>query len=206
MVPFVTIGAFAGIRHAEIQRLDWRDIQFDAGIVEIRAAKAKTASRRTVPLLDNLRAWLEPQRQAEGLVCVYRNVANEIDDLVQKVNEARRQAWATANNVTEEAMNEADTRARKVLADLRKKNKQRLKCGERPPLAAETAADEGWTAFGWKHNALRHSFISYRVAETQDVAKVSLEAGNLPQMIFKHYRELVRPAEVKAWFALAPKG
>jgi len=43
------------------------------------------------------------------------------------------------------------------------------------------------------------------VAETQDVAKVSLEAGNSPQMIFKHYRELVQPKEAKAWFAISPK-
>ncbi len=59
--------------------------------------------------------------------------------------------------------------------------------------------------FKWKHNALRHSFISYRVAETQDVAKVSLEAGNSPQIIFKNYRELVQPKEAKAWFAINPK-
>ena len=67
------------------------------------------------------------------------------------------------------------------------------------------AAEEGWAPFAWKHNALRHSFISYRVAATQDVAKVSLEAGNSPQMIFRHYRELVRPADAVKWFAIGPK-
>ena len=56
----------------------------------------------------------------------------------------------------------------------------------------------------WKKNALRHSFISYRVAETQDVAKVALEAGNSPQIIFQHYRELVQPKEAKAWFGIKP--
>ncbi len=56
----------------------------------------------------------------------------------------------------------------------------------------------------WKKNALRHSFISYRVAETQDVPQVALEAGNSPQIIFQHYRELVRPKEAKAWFAIDP--
>jgi hypothetical protein len=71
---------------------------------------------------------------------------------------------------------------------------------------AETAQDEGWSPFLWKHNALRHSFISYRVAQTQSVAQVALEAGNSPSMIFKHYRELVQPKEAKAWFAIAPKG
>jgi hypothetical protein len=71
---------------------------------------------------------------------------------------------------------------------------------------AETAKIEGWPAFAWKHNALRHSFISYRVADIQNVAQVALEAGNSPQMIFKHYRELVRPAEAKAWFGLMSAG
>src|SRR2546428_12610132 len=52
----------------------------------------------------------------------------------------------------------------------------------------------------------RRSRLSYRVAETQNVAQVALEAGNSPQMIFKHYRELVRPADAKTRFALAPGG
>ena len=56
----------------------------------------------------------------------------------------------------------------------------------------------------WKHNALRHSFISYRVAEIQDVAKVSLEAGNSPKMIFRHYREVVTPEEAQTWFSITP--
>jgi integrase len=58
--------------------------------------------------------------------------------------------------------------------------------------------------FAWKDNALRHSFVSYRLAETQDVNRVALEAGNSPQMIFKHYRELCTPAEAQTWFSLAP--
>jgi hypothetical protein len=36
--------------------------------VEIKAAKAKTASRRLVPITPALRAWLEPFRQKEGRV------------------------------------------------------------------------------------------------------------------------------------------
>jgi len=58
--------------------------------------------------------------------------------------------------------------------------------------------------FVWKANALRHSFISYRLAEVQDVNKVALEAGNSPRMIFQHYRELCTPADARTWFALAP--
>jgi integrase len=172
-IPFLTLGAFAGIRHAEIQRLDWRDIHFDAGIVEIRAKKAKTASRRTVPLLDNLRAWLLPHRQPGGPVCVYRNMASEINRLVGNINKAR--------------------------------NASRTGQRTSPRPSPRSGEGEKRAAFAWKHNALRHSFISYRVADIQNVAQVALEAGNSPQMIFKHYRELVRPADAKTWFSIAPE-
>jgi hypothetical protein len=57
----------------------------------------------------------------------------------------------------------------------------------------------------WKHNALRHSFISYRVAKIKNVNEVSMEAGNSPQMIFQHYRELVTPQDARAWFAITPE-
>lgn len=58
--------------------------------------------------------------------------------------------------------------------------------------------------FTWKANALRHSFISYRLADMQDTNRVALEAGNSPRMIFQHYRELCTPADARTWFALAP--
>lgn len=31
---------------------------------------------------------------------------------------------------------------------------------------------------------------------------MALEAGNSPQMIFRHYRELVRPADAEKWSAV----
>ena len=36
----------------------------------------------------------------------------------------------------------------------------------------------------------------------EGAAQVALEAGNSPQMIFRHYRELVRPADAEKWFAV----
>ena len=60
-------------------------------------------------------------------------------------------------------------------------------------------------AVEWKHNALRHSFISYRVALTQNVAQVALESGNSPAMIFAHYREVVDAKAAKNWFEIAPE-
>ncbi len=58
--------------------------------------------------------------------------------------------------------------------------------------------------FRWKRNGLRHSFCSYRLAITHDAAKTSLEAGNSPQMIFRHYRELTTEDEAKEWFGVSP--
>ena len=56
----------------------------------------------------------------------------------------------------------------------------------------------------WKDNALRHSFASYRMAETQDAARVALELGNSPSIVFRHYRELVKPDQALAWFNVGP--
>ena len=56
----------------------------------------------------------------------------------------------------------------------------------------------------WKANGLRHSFITYRLAATKDVAEVALEAGNSPTMIFRHYRELATEEDAAEWFGIVP--
>ena len=68
VLPFLAIGAFAGLRHAEILRLDWSEVDLAGGYIEVKANKAKTASRRLVPILDNLKAWLAPLHQDSGKV------------------------------------------------------------------------------------------------------------------------------------------
>ena len=55
----------------------------------------------------------------------------------------------------------------------------------------------------WKANGLRHSFITYRLAATKDVAEVALEAGNSPTMIFKHYRELATEEDAAESFGIS---
>ncbi len=143
-LPFLAIGGFAGIRHAEITRLDWRDINLQTGYIEVRAGNAKTAARRLVPIVPALAQWLQPYHEGKGKVCVQSNIINGILDVARE------------NGVR------------------------------------------------WKRNGLRHSFISYRVAQIQNVNQVALEAGNSPQMIFGHYRELVTPAEAERWFGVVP--
>lgn len=53
-----------------------------------------------------------------------------------------------------------------------------------------------------KDNALRHSFVSYRVAATKNVPQVALESGNSPQIIDSNYRELVTEKDAETWFSI----
>ncbi len=70
LMPFVAIGAFAGLRSAEIVRLEWQEIRFAQNVIEIKASKAKTASRRLAPILPVLAEWLIPGSQGVGQVLV----------------------------------------------------------------------------------------------------------------------------------------
>jgi integrase len=78
LIPFLAIGAFAGLRAAEIARLDGSAINLERGIIEIRAGQAKTASRRIVPISENLRAWLRPLVRTGPVIHkteIYRDVS-----------------------------------------------------------------------------------------------------------------------------------
>jgi integrase len=146
ILPLIAIGGFAGIRSAEVARLNWEDIKWDRGHIEIAGWKSKTAARRLVPLPDNLKAWLAPWREETGPILSMSDASGALGDTAAKAK----------------------------------------------------------IPGGWRQNALRHSFISYRVAETGDVARTSLEAGNSPKMIFRHYREIVDEEAMKAWWSITP--
>lgn len=144
LVLYIAIGAFAGLRTAEIQRLEWSEVKMDQGLIEVSAKKAKTGSRRLVPIQENLREWILPYAKREGPVCWLSTINQKAYDFARGLELA------------------------------------------------------------WPQNGLRHSFASYRLADVQDAAKVALEMGNSPRMLFKHYRELVTPADAKKWWAIKP--
>ena len=146
-LPLVAIGAFAGLRSAEAERIEWNDIDLAGGFIHVAKSKAKTKARRLVPILPNLAQWLAPYSQRTGKI------------------------WKTTDNDLQDA---------------------RATCIQTSGVA-------------WKNNALRHSFASYRLAATQNAAQVALEMGNSADVVFKHYRELVKPETAKAWFAVSPE-
>ena len=57
----------------------------------------------------------------------------------------------------------------------------------------------------WVHNATRHSFVSYHLAEFQNAGKTAIEAGYSEQMLFSHYRALVAPAAAKEFWGIVPE-
>lgn len=143
LVPYLAIGAFTGIRAAELARLDWSAVSIERRIIELRATQAKTAARRLIPISDNLAAWIEPF-VVEGSVIPNLRIRDGITNLAKELE------------------------------------------------------------IGWPKNVLRHSYISYRVAQTGDVPRTALECGNSPNIIFRHYRELVDEEAAKAWFGIMP--
>jgi integrase len=68
LVPYVSIGAFAGLRRAELERLDWKEVDLQSGLIEVTARKAKSARRRFVRIQLNLAKWLQPYAQLTGNV------------------------------------------------------------------------------------------------------------------------------------------
>ena len=166
LLPYVAIGAFAGLRGAEIQRLDWSEVELlhpkpdakqqDFGWIEVKAEKSKTDVRRLVPIKPNLAAWLKDHKKKDGPVCPFKNVVNELMDLVAIINKA---------------LPKGTTEKEKMV---------------------------------WKKNGLRHSYISYRVAECADVARVADESGNSPAIIKANYLRRVKPDAAAEWFAIRP--
>ena len=142
----IALGAFAGLRSAEIHRLSWSDI--GEKYITIKPLTAKTGSRRIIPILDPLKAVIDIVGRGKGAIHDYKNETH---------------------------------------------------------LCGQISAAFSGVGIEPIHNGLRHSFCSYRLAQIKNAAQVSLEAGNSPKTLFKHYAELVTEEQATAWFNIAPK-
>ena len=92
LVPWLAIGGLAGLRSAEIERLDWAEIDLGRRLIRVEAQKAKTAQRRLVHVSDNLAAWLAPLAQKAGPVADRDRVRVA---RAQAVRAAKMKSWPT---------------------------------------------------------------------------------------------------------------
>ena len=57
----------------------------------------------------------------------------------------------------------------------------------------------------WPHNALRHSYASYHLANHQNMDKLTTQLGHTsPHMVFNHYRNVVKPTEAARYWEITP--
>ena len=57
----------------------------------------------------------------------------------------------------------------------------------------------------WPRNAPRHSFVSYHLSKFQNAGRTALEAGHTEQMLFAHYREIVKPDAANEFWNIYPE-
>jgi integrase/recombinase XerD len=67
-LPVLAIGAFAGLRPEEINKLQWEDLDFHEHTIRVNASAAKTRKKRFAEISDNLLAWLQPYAGRTGRV------------------------------------------------------------------------------------------------------------------------------------------
>ena len=77
-------------------------------------------------------------------------------------------------------------------------------CPENLRTRIEADRDHAGLRENWPTNALRHSFGSYHLAQFKDTAALALEMGNSPDVIFRHYRELVKPKDAERYWQIKP--
>ena len=56
----------------------------------------------------------------------------------------------------------------------------------------------------WPRNVLRHGFISYHLAAHRNAPETALQAGTSPDMVFRHYRELVTREAAEEFWRIMP--
>lgn len=86
---YIAIAAFAGLRHAELDRLTWNKVDLIDKTITLDGAIVKTARRRIVPISDNLAVWLAPYA-----------LKTNTSELVLKSNfQNRLDAWKKKNGI-----------------------------------------------------------------------------------------------------------
>src|SRR5208282_2859929 len=90
LLPYISLGLFAGLRSAELMRLDGKDVKFDDRAVVVGQQVAKRRSRRVLEMCDALYAWLSPLKPLDGPIVDVKQFRDNMDELRKA---AKLESW-----------------------------------------------------------------------------------------------------------------
>jgi integrase len=93
LLAYVAIGLFAGLRSAEILRLDWSSVKLAERSIIIGANVAKKRSRRVVEINDTLAAWLPLCAKSKGAVVPLESNRTLYARLAKLATDAGLEKW-----------------------------------------------------------------------------------------------------------------
>ncbi len=145
LIPYITIGLFAGLRPFEMQRISWEEIDLEERLITLQGKHTKNRNHtRHVDIAENLLEWLLPAR-ARNLSIYPSN-------------------WL------------------KLFKELKDKCKIKK----------------------WPVDIMRHTYGSIHYRQYNDIGLTAAQMGNSPDIIFKHYRNLVKPKEAALFWEIRP--
>jgi integrase len=192
LVPYISLGLFAGIRPSELSRIAWDDIDLHAGTIRIAAQVAKTRSHR---IIEMVRVTVKDKRGKEQMLAP--NLAQWLAPYADKKTPIKGPNWRK------------DFDQLKALAGWGGRAAEdgkgvRLlvpgKDGKRKLLRLETEAK----LKPWTEDIMRHTAISNCQAQLHDENKTAEWAGNSPAMIHRHYRQPVQSKDAEAFWNIRP--
>ncbi len=89
LLPYITLGLFAGLRASELERMEWSKVKLAGRIITVDATASKVRSRRNVEINDTLAACLKLCTKKSGPVV---NLVSFLD---------RRKSLAMAAGITD---------------------------------------------------------------------------------------------------------
>jgi integrase len=97
IIPWIVLGAFAGVRSAEIERMSWEDIDWSSNLILVKGklvgrSKTRNNNDRAITMTNNLKSWLSPFRLYKGNILkslgsgeINKDLYAWLEDLIHKI-------------------------------------------------------------------------------------------------------------------------
>ena len=100
-IPWIVLGAFAGVRSAEIDRMSWEDIDWSSNLILVKGklvggSKSRTNNDRAIAMTANLKTWLIPFRTYKGNILkslgvedVNKDIYHALSEVIHKIQKEK---------------------------------------------------------------------------------------------------------------------